>query len=109
MNAAVQCNEPDQNRMAKREFIARVAERSGWPLATVSSVYEAIFGELTDVLYEGRSVVLTGFGRFYPQVHKGHKVQFGQREVDPYRIVKFSASRRVNRLLDTDDDQEPAA
>ena len=87
-------------RVAKREFISRVAARSGWPIKTVTSVYEEIFGELMNAVSQGETVVLTGFGRFYHQAHKGHKVHFGQSAVDDYSVLKFSASPIVNRQLE---------
>ena len=84
-----------RQRIAKREFIARVAERSGWPIKTVSSVYEGILDELLDAVSHGEAVALTGFGRFYRQTHRGHKVRFGQSEVDDYSVLKFSARVRA--------------
>ena len=87
-------------RISKREFISRVAVRSGLTVRTVSDVYEALFGELGDADSTGETVVLTGFGRFFRQAHKGHKVRFGKRDVDDYHVLKFSASRTINRQLD---------
>lgn len=98
-------NMSDQRqRISKREFISRVAERTGWPMKTVSSVYEGILDELLDAVSHGETVGLTGFGRFYRQTHRGHKVHFGQSEVDDYSVLKFSASRIVNRKLESDPD-----
>lgn len=93
----------EQQRISKREFIARVAARSGLPLKTVSSVYEGIIGELTEAVSQGETVVLTRFGRFYRQAHKGHKVRFGKQDIDDYSVLKFSASPSVNRHLDGED------
>jgi nucleoid DNA-binding protein len=93
----------EQQRISKREFIARVAARSGWPIKTVSSIYEGIFGELTEAVSQGETVVLTRFGRFYRQAHKGHKVRFGKQDIDDYSVLKFSASPSVNRHLDGED------
>lgn len=87
-------------RISKREFISRVAVRSGLTVRVVSDVYEALFGELGDAVASGETVVLTGFGRFYRQAHKGHKVRFGKVDVDDYHVLKFSASRTINRQLD---------
>lgn len=89
-------------RISKREFISRIAVRSGLPVRMVSEVYEALFGELGDAVACGETVVLTGFGRFYRQAHKGHKVRFGKDDVDDYQVLKFSASRTINRQLDGD-------
>lgn len=88
------------SRISKREFISRVAVRSGLTVRMVNDVYEALFGELSDALASGETVVLTGFGRFYRQAHKGHKVRFGKADVDDYHVLKFSASRTINRQLD---------
>src|SRR5690606_3664196 len=97
-----------QPRISKREFISRVAARSGMSIRSVSETYEALLGELTAAVSDGETVVLTGFGRFYRQDHKGHKVRFGKEDVDDYSVLKFSASRSLNRRLDgeyeTDDE-----
>lgn len=94
------------SRISKREFISRVAERSGCSVEIVSDVYEGILEELTAAASRGDTVVLTGFGRFYRQDHKGHKVRFGKQSVDDYSVLKFSASRSLNRRLDIDEDDE---
>lgn len=93
-----------RQRISKREFISRVAERSGWPIKTVSSVYEGMLDELLHAVSHGESVALTGFGRFYRQTHRGHKVHFGPSEVEDYSVLKFSASRTVNRKLEPEPD-----
>ncbi len=90
------------SRVSKRQFIARVAARCGVSIRTAADVYQALFSELTDAVGGGETVVLTGFGRFYRQEHKGHKVRFGQSAVDDYYVLKFSASRSINRRLDDD-------
>lgn len=95
-----------QPRISKREFISRVASRSGTTVRSVSDVYEALFGELTEAVAGGETVVLTGFGRFYRQDHKGHKVRFGKEDVDDYSVLKFSASRSLNRRLDDEADED---
>ncbi|MEU6263722.1 HU family DNA-binding protein [Saccharopolyspora shandongensis] len=90
-------------RISKREFISRVAVRSDLSIRVVSEVYKALLGELTDSVSGGETVVLTGFGRFYRQAHKGHKVRFGKQDVDDYSVLKFSASRSINRRLEVDE------
>ncbi|MEV7953011.1 MULTISPECIES: HU family DNA-binding protein [Streptomyces] len=91
-------------RVSKRAFISRVATRSGLPVRTVSKVYESLLGELTGAVSCGETVVLTSFGRFYRQAHKGHKVRFGKSDVDDYTVLKFSASSSFNRRLGSDED-----
>ncbi|MGW2984286.1 HU family DNA-binding protein [Streptomyces goshikiensis] len=86
-------------RVSKREFISRVATRSELPIRVVNKVYESLLGELTVAANRGETVVLTSFGRFYRQDHKGHKVRFGKSNVDDYVVLKFSASSSFNRRL----------
>ncbi|MFD4943064.1 HU family DNA-binding protein [Streptomyces sp. NPDC058409] len=92
-------------RISKREFISRVATRSGLPVRVVNNVYKSLLGELTGAVSCGETVVLTGFGRFYRQAHKGHKVRFGKSNVDDYVVLKFSASSSFNRRLGADQDE----
>ncbi|MFD4574247.1 HU family DNA-binding protein [Streptomyces sp. NPDC058417] len=89
-------------RVSKREFISRVATRSELPVRVVNKVYESLLSELTGAVSCGEAVVLTGFGRFYRQDHKGHKVRFGKSDVDDYVVLKFSASSSFNRRLGSD-------
>lgn len=91
-------------RVSKREFIARTAQRAGVPSTVTTAVYEALIEEILAVVGEGRSLTLTGFGRFYPQEHRGHSVRFsngpdGEGRIGDYRVLKFSATRDTNRRL----------
>ncbi|MEW1548349.1 HU family DNA-binding protein [Streptomyces tsukubensis] len=91
-------------RVSKREFISRVATRSELPIRVVNKVYESLLGELTGAVNCGEAVVLTSFGRFYRQDHKGHKVRFGKSNVGDYVVLKFSASSSFNRRLGGSED-----
>lgn len=91
-------------RVSKREFISRVAVRSALPIKTVSRAYESVLEELTNTVRMGDVVVLTGFGRFYRQDHKGHKVRFGRRDIEDYPVLKFSASPRMNKNMGDGDE-----
>lgn len=89
-----------EKRVSKREFLARVSSSSGMPLKTVSRVYDEILDELLDTMRRNEALMLTGFGKFYPQAHKGHRVQFaGDGAIDDYQVLKFSATRAVNKSL----------
>ncbi|MFJ8212573.1 HU family DNA-binding protein [Streptomyces sp. NPDC096033] len=94
-------------RVNKREFISRVATRSKLPIRVVNQVYESLLSELTGAVSCGEAVVLTSFGRFYRQDHKGHKVRFGKSNVDDYVVLKFSASSSFNRRLGGNEDDAP--
>lgn len=88
-----------RQRISKREFISRVSASSSLPMRTVGRVYESVLSELVKAVRARETVVLTGFGRFYLQDHKGHKVRFGQRDIEDYPVLKFSASPGLNRNL----------
>ncbi|KUG56126.1 hypothetical protein AVL60_04625 [Kocuria palustris] len=96
----------EQPRVSKRDFISRVAARTDLPIRLVSTVYEGLLDELRDLVRARSTVVLTGFGRFYLQEHKGHKVRFGKSAVNDYSVLKFSASRSMNRELDQEREDE---
>lgn len=88
------------DKVSRREFTARFARRAGVPLPTAAKVYEAMIDELIELTSLGHDVTLTGFGRFYTQEHKGHSVQFAKgKEVKDYTVLKFSATREVNRQV----------
>ncbi|MGD7006365.1 HU family DNA-binding protein [Kocuria palustris] len=99
----------EQPRVSKRDFISRVAARTELPIRLVSTVYEGLLDELRDLVRARSTVVLTGFGRFYLQEHKGHKVRFGKSAVNDYSVLKFSASRSMNRELDQELDSPDEA
>lgn len=100
MNAS---NTLETNRVSKREFVQRFARRGGISLHAAQTAYDAMIDELLDLVSQGNTVTLTNFGKFYPQAHKGHRVQFakdeGTGEVTDYTVLKFSATREVNRRV----------
>lgn len=91
-------------RVNKSEFLSKVAQRSGAPLDTVDAVYRALTHELIATVSRGQVIVLKGFGKFHRQLHKGHKVRFGVNDVNDYPVLKFSASRTLNRQLGETED-----
>lgn len=102
----------DHDRMTKTKLIQAVSKRTGIDSATVRAVYAAIVDEIITTTRSGRSVMLTGFGRFY-RLHKaGHTVQFtksGTGVVPGYDVLKFSASSTLNRSLAHGDRSEDSA
>jgi nucleoid DNA-binding protein len=92
-----------EKRVRKREFLARVAAEAELPLRTVNLVYDTLLDELLETMRRGEALMLTGFGKFYPQAHKGHRVRLFKEQdgkaIDDYFVLKFSATRSVNRSL----------
>lgn len=99
-------NEEPDARVSKRVFLSRVARRSGYSNEVVKGVYSAMVEELMHIVRSGGSLMLTGFGKFYPQPHHGHRVQFATdsegnpKVIENYTVLKFSATRDVNRSLE---------
>lgn len=93
-------------RVSKRKFISAVARRAGVSVRVASEVYEALLEELLVTVSSGQKLMLTGFGSFYKQIHKGHKVQFAGsktgKKIEDYSVLKFSATRKTNQRLDDD-------
>ncbi|MDQ4213221.1 HU family DNA-binding protein [Microbacterium sp. ASV81] len=99
--------ELERGRVSKREFVQRFARRGNLPLAVAQQAYDSMIEELLDLVGKGNRVTLTGFGKFYPQEHKGHRVRFGEGdgdgEIGDYTVLKFSATRAVNRSVQASD------
>ena len=97
----------ETNRVSKREFVQRFARRGGISVQTAQTAYTAMIDELLDLVGKGNTVTLTNVGKFYPQTHKGHRVQFAKddsdAEVNDYTVLKFSATREVNRRVKVND------
>lgn len=93
----------EPGRVNKKEFLSGVARRAGVPRKTAAAVYAAVVDELMAIVSRGDSLMLTNFGLFYRQEHKGHRVQFvGGHEgsvIGDYHVLKFSAAREVNRRI----------
>ena len=104
------------SRVNKHEFLGRVAERLGLPVHEVDAVYDAMVEELLAVVGAGDTLLLRGFGKFYPHRRKGHQVQFakgdhgGPAVIPDYAVLKFSAAREINKGLDEayEQDEPPA-
>jgi DNA-binding protein HU-beta len=99
----------EEGRVSKREFVSRVAKRAGVPVRIASHVYDSVIEEILDIVGNGNDLTLTGFGKFYPQMHKGHRVRVADAngkfsdaegaEIDNYAVLKFSATRSVNKKV----------
>lgn len=86
-------------RIYKAGFVRAVAQRSGLPMSAIERVLDAVVEELTATVLRRQDVVLPGFGRFYLQMHRGHVTRFGGGRLDDYPVLKFSASKTMNKTL----------
>lgn len=85
----------------KGEFLKRVAQESGCPMKTVTRVYTAMINQVEDAVCNDEKVVLSGFGKFYLQLRKGHPIQFSGPSVqmNDYFVFKFKPSVEVSKRL----------
>lgn len=94
---------PRAPRVSRREFVQRIARRTNQPVDGVQQVYDAMVAEIIELTTKGYNVTFTGFGRFYTQPHKGHRVRFadpdGTTEVPDYMTLKFSATSAINKQI----------
>lgn len=92
-----------KGKMSKKEFLRKVAKDNDMTVSGLTAAYDAIIDGIKDVVSNGQSLSLTGFGVFYLHKHKGHPVQFeGREDVPDYVVFKFSASDVLNRKFRAD-------
>lgn len=97
-----------RSRVNRGDFLARVSRRSCVPKAQVHEVFKAFVDEVLISMGKGEEVILTGFGKFYPQLHSGHSVQFSKKvkRIEDYHVLKFSSTKETNRKIGTVVDNE---
>ena len=92
---------PAPCRVHNKEFFRGVVARVHLPEEVISEVYQAMIEEMLEIFGRGEYLVLRGLGLFYPQIHRGHQVQFAKdkSKIDNYAVMKFSSKRDVNKRL----------
>lgn len=58
-------------KVNKSDFVSRMADHSGVSKADVQKVLAAFEKSVTEILEEGDSIALVGFGEFYSSLQKG--------------------------------------
>lgn len=92
-------------KISRNRFLALAAKDSGIDVEVLSKSFEAIENRLYKDLASGKRVILTGFGAFYLQKHKGHPVQFEVQynsKMPDYVLMKFSTADVMNRRFRKD-------
>ena len=87
----------------KRALVRMIAARAGVPQDVAERVYAATLQTVLDETRAGRRVNFSGFGMFHGSVHRGHPTGFGAERMPDYTVLKFSATRRANEYLGSDD------
>ncbi len=87
--------------MTQRQFIAYIANMAGVEVEVAKEAYEMVVSGIKQAMSDGFILKLYGFGHFYPQLHRGHQMQFSGngRAMGDYLVVKFSAAGSLNRRI----------
>ena len=88
-------------KVSKRPFLVALTKQ-GYTFEEAVNIYESFMKVLLDEVLKGNEVTLTGFGNFMLKYHKGHPVQFTDRDKDSvggYLTLKFVTSTVLNKRL----------
>ena len=90
-----------ENNMTMPEFVDWMAAQNGMSREEATQAYCAVINGIKYAVSNGMRLQLYGFGTFYLQLHKGHKMQFQptQNTTDDYLVLKFSASSSLNKHI----------
>lgn len=90
-----------ENIMTMQEFVNAIAEKNEMTKEDAAQAYHAVINGIKEFVANGKKLQLYGFGCFYLQLHKGHKMQFqpNKNETDDYLVLKFSASSSLNKHI----------
>lgn len=96
-------------KLNREDIIVRAAKKAGMTIEDMTDCVMAFEEAMVEAAMEGKTVCLTGFGKFYLQRHKGHPIQFAKDtpKVTNYLVFKFSASNVLNATLRKRDSEYP--
>lgn len=96
-------------KLNREDIIVRAAKKAGMTIEDMTDCVMAFEEAMVEAAMEGKTVCLTGFGKFYLQRHKGHPIQFAKDtpQVTNYLVFKFSASNVLNATLRKRDSEHP--
>lgn len=90
-----------EKSMTMQEFVDWMAEQNNMTREEATQAYCAVINGIKYATANGMRLQLYGFGTFYLQLHKGHKMQFQPTKniTDDYLVLKFSASSSLNKHI----------
>lgn len=88
-------------KVHKREFLKRVASRTGMSEKDVNKFFDAFLAELSDIMVNNGTLTLINFGKFYLSKHPGHPMPFSKDDskITSYYTLHFSAVRQLSAKL----------
>lgn len=89
--------------MTKKEFVERVAQKSGLNRREASEAVDAFLDSINDALRSGEEVTFTGFGKFSVQTRaarQGVNPRTSERmEIPASTVPKFSAGSQLKQAI----------
>ena len=92
-------------KVTKKQLVRLVARRSGTEGRTVNRVLDSLLVELVGQTRQNRQVIISGFGRFYQRLHKGHNAHFGNVVLPDYRTLSFSTTPPLRTFINSSDEE----
>ena len=89
--------------MTKADLVTKIAHNTGLTKITVDGILDAFIEELSDLLANGESLTLTGFGTFAlvdRKAREGRNPQTGKTiSIAAKKVVKFKAGKNLKELI----------
>lgn len=104
-------NEVIVGNVTKQELVLEVAKRTGLTQAEIKISVEQFLNSLSEMIVEGQSIEIRGFGTFYTKLRKprparnprtGQVIELGERVVP---LFKFS--NELKKRIDSDEKVSP--
>lgn len=88
--------------MNKEGLIDRLSKK-GYTKKDASVILDDVFDMITELLAEGETVLISGFGTFDVREHSGREIKTINTQessyVPPYKLPKFTAGRILKRAV----------
>lgn len=97
----IETTETVRPKMTKISFLAEFCRRSNYTEKEAAEIYDLFLGIITDEVFKGNTVSLTGFGNFEVRVHTGHPVKFMQDSphISDYPVLRFTPSHTLSKAM----------
>jgi integration host factor subunit alpha len=90
--------------MTKADLADKLYERIGLPKKEATSIVETLFDSMKNILSEGESIKITGFGTFLVRKkgsRKGRNPKTGDElEIEQRRVVTFKPSLQFKAIVE---------
>ena len=84
----------------KKDLIADLVKTNGYTPDQAAKAVNAVFGSVEKSLKKGNTVCVTGFGKFYTNSVKKHKIMSIEgklMEVPKHKVVRFTAGEVLKK------------